>query len=103
MTARDKTRPFTTPSRKGMRDEVISEPTAIVDVKSRDAKELAALASERFAAVLRTAPVEETMKTGLRDSRRARFSGGERLLWTTTFESEWHRCIGKPINRSAIH
>jgi hypothetical protein len=103
MTAKDKTSPFSTQSDKGMRDEVISEPTALFEVKPDHAKELAAATSERFAAVLRTAPVEETVKTGLRDSRQARFSSGERLLWTTTFESEWHRYIDKPINPSTIH
>ncbi len=103
MTAKDKTSPFNTQSDKGMRDEVISEPTALFEVKPGHAKEPAAAAFERFAAVLRTAPVEETVKTGLRDSRHARFSSGERLLWKTTFESEWHRYIGKPINPSTIH
>ena len=85
-----------------MRDEVISEPTAFFEVKPGDAKELAT-ASERFAAVLRTVPVEETVKTGLRDSRHARFRGAERLLWPTMFESEWHRYICKSINSSTIH
>ncbi len=53
-----------------------------------------AAASERFAAVLRRAPVAETMKTGLRDRRHVRFSDDGRLLWTTRFESDWQRYIG---------
>ena len=65
MTARDKTRPFTTKSDKGMRDEV----------KPDHGQELAA-ASERFARVLRTAPVETT-QTGQRDIRHVLFSGDE--------------------------
>ena len=102
MTARDKTRPFTTKSAEAMRDRVISEPTAFFEAKPGHEKELAA-ASERFAAVLRTAAVDETMKTRLRAPRHAPFSGGERLLWTTTFESEWHRYIAKPADPSTIH
>jgi hypothetical protein len=100
MSAKDKTSPFTTKSARGRGDGVISEATAFFEVKPGLEKELAA-ASERFAAVLRTAPVAATMKTGLRDSRHARFSSGERLLWTTTFESEWHRYIGKPILKAS--
>ena len=57
MTARDKTRPFTTKSDKAMRDEA----------KPDHAQELAA-ASERFARLLRTAPAETT-KTRERDIR----------------------------------
>ena len=68
-----------------------------VEVKSSQENELAA-ASERFATTLRTASVE----TGPRDSGSARFKGGEHLLWTTTFESEWHRTIGR-TNSSTIH
>ena len=65
------------------------------------AQELAA-ASERFARLLRTAPVETT-KTSQRDIRHALLSGDERLLWTTTLESQWHRYLCKPIDPSTIH
>jgi hypothetical protein len=99
MTAIDKTSPFSTPSNKEMRGEVISEPTACCEVRRGHAKERAA-ASERFATVLRTAPVEETMKPGLRDSRQVLFRGRNRPLWTTRFESDWRRYIRKPINPS---
>jgi hypothetical protein len=51
-------------------------------------------ASQRFAAVLRTAPGAETMKTALRDRGRLLFGGEGRRLWTTTFKSDWHRYIG---------
>lgn len=92
MKARDKARRFSTQSYREMCG-VESEPD--------QEKELAA-ASERFATVLRTAPVETT-KTGLRDIRHAPFSGDERPLWATTFESEWHRYIAKPSKASTIH
>ena len=88
MKERDKARPFSTQSYREMRD---------VEVKPGQENELAA-ASERFATTLRTASVE----TGPRESRSARFRGGEHLLWTTPFESEWHRHIGR-TNPSTLH
>jgi len=91
MTARDKTTPFTAKSDKGMCDEV----------KPDYAQELTS-ASERFARVLRTASVETT-KTGQRNIRHVPFSDDERLLWTTTLESQWHRYLRKPIHPSTIH
>lgn len=92
MTARHKARPLITQSYREMRD---------VEVKPGQENELAA-ASERFATTLRTASVE-TMKTGPRESRSARFIGGEHLLWTAAFESDWHRYIRKSINPSTTH
>ena len=44
MTARDKTRPFTTKSAEAMRDRVISEPTAFFEAKPGHEKELVAAA-----------------------------------------------------------
>ena len=72
-----------------------------VEVKPSQENEPAA-ASERFATTLRTASVQ-TMKTGPRESRSAPFIGGEHLLWTATFESDWHRYIRKSINPSTTH
>ena len=60
MTARDKTTRFTTKSDKGMCDEV----------KPDYGQELTA-ASERFARVLRTAPVETTKTRSARHPPRA--------------------------------
>jgi hypothetical protein len=91
MTARDKTTPLITKSDKEMGDEV----------KRDHAQELTA-ASERFATALRTAPVETT-KTGQQDIRHVLFSDDERLLWTTTLESQWHRYLCKTIHSSTIH
>ena len=90
MTARDKMRPFITKSAKRMRDEITPY----------QAQEQAA--AERFAKVLRTATVETT-KTSQRDIQHALISGAERPLWTTTFESEWHRHSGKLNDPSTIH
>ena len=92
MTARDNARPLITQSCREMRD---------VEVKPGQENELAA-ASERFATTLRTATAE-AMKTGPRESRSAGFIGGEHLLWTAAFESDWHRYIRKFINPSTTH
>ena len=92
MTAREKARPLMAQPHREMRD---------VEVKQGQENELAA-ASERFATTLRTASVE-TMKTGPRESRSARLIGGEHLLWTAAFESDWHRYIRKSINPSTTH
>ena len=79
---------FNLKSGKGIRDGVISELTAFFEILPGHEDELRA-AVQRFADFLRNAPVEETMKTGLRDMRHVIFDGGKRLLWTTTFESDW--------------
>jgi hypothetical protein len=93
MTTRDKARPLVTQSYREMRD---------VEVKPGQENELVAAASDRFATTLRTASVE-TMKTAPRESRSGRFIGGEQLLWTATFESDWHRYVRKSINPSTTH
>ena len=92
MTAREKARPLMAQPHREMRD---------VEVKPGQENELAA-ASERFATTLRTASVE-TMKTDPGELRSARFIGGEHLLWTAAFKSEWHRYIRKSINPSTTH
>jgi hypothetical protein len=91
MTVRDKTTQLIAKSDREMCDEV----------KRDHAPELTA-ASERFARVLRTAPVETT-NAGQADIRHVLFSDHERPLWTTTLESQWHRYLCKPIHSSAIH
>jgi hypothetical protein len=91
MTARDKTTPLTAKSNKETCDEV----------KPDCAPELAA-AAERFARVLRTAPVE-TARAGQADIRHVLFSDDARLFWTTTLQSQWQRYLCKPRHRSAIH
>ena len=53
-----------------------------------------AAASQRFAAVLRSGACRRDHEDGLRDRRHLLFGGDGRRLWTTTFESDWHRYIG---------
>jgi hypothetical protein len=96
MSARDKRSPVTTHSDDEMRNKVRSEASEFGEVKPGHAL---AAASERFAKVLRTVPVE-TMKPRPREAPRVHVNEGE--LWATTFESNWRRHIGR-IKASTIH
>ena len=102
MAARDKASPFTTKSEQIVRDETIAEPTAPVEASARESRALGAAAFERFAAVVRTAPVEAT-KTGVPDIRRVLCAGDKRPLWASTYESRWRRYICRPVDPSTIH
>ncbi len=75
-------------SGKGLRDGVISELTTYWAVRPGHEEELRA-AVGRFAEVLRNIGPAQTIRTGLRDSRHVIFDGGRRLLWVTTYESDW--------------
>ena len=75
-------------SGKGVNDGVVSELTAFFGVKPGEAEELRA-ACQRFDQVLHSTDRQATQKTGLRDSRMVIFDEGRRLLWTTTFETDW--------------
>jgi len=75
-------------SGKGTNDGVISEMTLFFTVKPGHEEELRA-AVARFADVVRKSDPQATQKTGLRDSRHAIFDNGQRLLWATTFETDW--------------
>ena len=84
----DKAVQFTKKSGKGLRDGVVSELFTIWDVKPGHEAELRA-ACERLATTLKNAPVELNVQTGLRDERHVIFDGGTRLVWFTTFETDW--------------
>jgi hypothetical protein len=75
-------------SGKGVSDGVVSELTTFFGVKPGEAEELRA-ACQRFNEVLHSADRQAMQKTGLRDSRMVLFDEGRRLLWTTTFETDW--------------
>ena len=79
---------FTKKSGKGLRDGVVSELSTFWDVKPGHEAELRA-ACERLATTLKNAPVELNIQTGLRDERHVIFDGGKRLVWFTTFETDW--------------
>jgi hypothetical protein len=79
---------FNTKSGKGMIHGVISELTSFWEVRPGHEDELRA-AVQQFVGALQAAPLSETMKTGLRDLRFVIFDGGKRLLFATTFETDW--------------
>jgi hypothetical protein len=75
-------------SGKGLSDGVVSELTAFFGVKPGHTEQLRE-ALQRFTQILRSSDPQATQKTGLRDSRMVIFDEGRRLLWTTTFETDW--------------
>jgi hypothetical protein len=97
----DKTIQFDKKSGRGIRDGVISELATFWDIKPGHEAELRA-ATERLANTLKNAPVELNMQTGLRDERHVIFDGGRRLLWCTTFETDWDPYVEDAIVRIGI-
>ena len=75
-------------SGKGTADGAVSEMACFFGVKPGHEEQVRA-ACQRFAAAVRGADPQATQKTGLRDSRHVLFDGGRRLLWATTFETDW--------------
>lgn len=73
---------------KGLTEGVVSELATYFDVKPGHEEQLRE-AVAKFVEVLRDSDPAETIKTGLRDSRHVIFDDGRRLLWATTFETEW--------------
>ena len=78
----------TVKSGKGIKDGVVSELAAFFTVKPGHEDQLRA-ACEWLAVMCRQADPKAMQKTGLRDSRHVIFDNGQRLLWATTFETDW--------------
>lgn len=97
----EKTVQVTKKSGKGLRDGVVSELFTIWDVKPGHEDALRA-ACERLATTLKNAPVELNVQTGLRDERHAIFDGGTRMVWCTTFETDWDPYVEDAIMRIGI-
>lgn len=75
-------------SGKGISHGVVSELTAFFTVKAGQEEQLRA-AIERFANALHQQNPDEIQQIGLRDSRMVIFDNGHRMLWTTTFDTDW--------------
>ena len=97
----DATVQVTRKSGKGLRDGVVSELATFWEVKPGHEEALRA-ATERLANTLKNAPVELNIQTGLRDERHVIFDGGRRLLWCTTFETEWDPYVEDAIMRIGL-
>ena len=88
-------------SGKGLRDGVISELATFWEIQPGHEEEVRA-ATERMANVLKNAPLELNVQTGLRDERHVIFDGGKRLLWLTTFETDFEPYIEDAIMKIGI-
>jgi hypothetical protein len=75
-------------SGKGLSDGVVSELATYWHVLPGHEDDLRA-ATQRFADTLRGVDRAANIHTGLRDQRHVIFDNGQRLMWATTFESEW--------------
>ena len=75
-------------SGRGLSDGVVSELATYWNVLPGHEDELRA-ATQRFADTLRSVDLDANIHTGLRDQRHVIFDNGRRLMWATTFESEW--------------
>ena len=98
---KENTSQFDRKSGKGLRDGVVSELFTIWDVKPGHEEELRA-ACERLATTLKNAPVELNVETGLRDERHVIFDGGKRMVWFTTFETDWDPYVEDAFMRIGI-
>jgi hypothetical protein len=81
---------------KGTTDRLISEMATFFTVKPGHEEELRG-ACERFAAVASQGDQKTVQKSGLRDSRHVLFDNDQRLLWATTFETEWDPYIDDAV------
>lgn len=77
----------TTKSGKGLSDGVVSELAAYFTVKPGHEEQLRAAVQPYNDSL--SADKVVTMKTGLRSSRHVIFDGGRRLMWATTFDTDW--------------
>jgi len=75
-------------SGKGTSDGVVSEMAVFFGVIPGHEEQLRA-AVQRLTDALGQVDPQATLKTGLRDSRFVIFDNGQRLVWATTFETDW--------------
>lgn len=72
----------------GQTSGVVSELTAFLTVKEGHAEDLRA-AAQRFNAQIDQAPREALRKIGIRNMRIVLYDDERKLLWTTSFETDW--------------
>jgi len=88
---------YTGKSGKGIRHGLISEVSAFFHIKPGHTEELVA-ACGRFHQRLLGAPEKYLLMFGLHDMRHVVFDVGTRLLWATSFETEWKPYIDDSVN-----
>jgi hypothetical protein len=90
------TSPLSKKSGKGITDGVISELATFWDILPGHAEEARA-GSQRMIEAVHNLDPATSAATGLRDARLVVFDDGRRLLFATTFESEWDSYIDDAI------
>ena len=83
-------------SGKGLSNGVVSELTAFFRVKPGHAEQLRA-AVQRFGSATDGLDPTNRLKIGLRELRLALFDNDQRLLWATSFETDWDPYIDDGI------
>ncbi len=83
-------------SGKGTTDRLISEMATFFTVNPGQEEKLRE-ACARFAATALHGDPKIIQKSGLRDSRHVLFDNGQRLLWATTFETDWDPYIDDAV------
>src|SRR5262245_41195659 len=91
------TYPITKKGGKGNTYGVVSEVSAILTVRPGHLDEPVA-ACERFHNKLKKAPEHLMHRFGLRNMRHIIFDGGKRMVWITTFETDWDPYIDDSVN-----
>jgi hypothetical protein len=87
-------------SGKGTAHGVVSELTAFFAVKPGHEEQLRA-ACQRFAEVLQSLE-PMTLRSGLRDLKHAIFDNGQRLLFITSFETDWDAYIDDAVSQIGV-
>jgi hypothetical protein len=83
-------------SGKGLSHGVLSEMSVFFHVMPGHAEQLYA-AIQRFGVAAREAVVKAGRSGGLRDTRFVIFDHGQRLLWATSFETDWDAYIDDSV------
>ena len=83
-------------SGKGISHGVVSELTTFFGIQPGHEEELRA-ACQRFDKVFREADPKVHQKTGLRDLKHVIFDNGQRLMFLTTFETDWEAYIADAV------
>jgi hypothetical protein len=84
-------------SGKGLSNGMLSELSAFLRVKPGHAEQLEAAIQRFGAATHGSGPKAGQRSAGLRDVRFVIYDNGQRLLWTTSFETDWDAYIDDAI------
>lgn len=92
---------LTKKSGKGARHGVVSELSALLHIKPGKADAVRE-GCARFHARLKAAPPEAMIRFGLQDMRHVIFDNDTRLLWITSFDTDWDPYIDDSVQGMGI-